>query len=261
MSGLSFDSVVEMYDETRGLPPPLMDRVVEALLEILGPHAPVLDVGVGTGRFAAPLQARGLRVVGADIAPRMLARARQKGCRDLVLATAPHLPFRDGAFGAAAAIHFLHLVAAWRDAVREIARVTRDRFVTLLETVTTRPVGSNDVRTGYGPGDVYHPVRHYDELARAQGYVYEHPGVRPQDLSSRILPQVRVHAGRHVAVLTGEMLLAPAAAKSYSSQWGVPDDIHAAVIEELTREMSGRRYERTWEVEVIAWAPAAMRDL
>lgn len=258
MAGISFDPVVDVYDATRSLPPPLMARTVDALADLLG-RGPVLEAGVGTGRFAVPLRARGVRVVGVDIAPRMLAKAREKGAADLFLATATHLPFRDRAFSASLSIHVLHLVAGWREVLHEVARVTRERFVTLLETITTRSLDGGEAHAGAGPGDVYHPVRRYHELASERGFDYAHPGVRPPDLIARVPPDLHIPVGRHAENVPGEALLAPAATKSYSSQWDVPDNVHAAVMEELTREMAGRAYERTWEVELIAWSPEALR--
>jgi len=125
MAGVSFDPIAESYDATRRLPGPLMDRAVAVLGDVLGRDGPALEVGVGTGRFATPLRARGVRVVGVDIAPRMLALARAKGCTDLFLASGTSLPFRARAFPSSLAIHVLHLVAVWRDVLREMSRVTR----------------------------------------------------------------------------------------------------------------------------------------
>lgn len=259
VGGLSFDPVVDVYDATRSLPPPLMARVLDALVTAL-PDGTLLEAGVGTGRFAVPLRARGVRVVGVDIAPRMLAKAREKGAADLFLASAAHLPFRDAAFPSSAAIHMLHLVSDWRSVLREIARVTHDRFLTLLETVTTRPA-DGEPRAGAGPGDAYHPIRRYHEIARERGFDYEHPGIRPQDLVARAEPDVRIAAGTHAETVPADLLLSAAATKSYSSQWGVPDDVHAAVMEALTAEMAAFTFERTWEIEVVGWTPDALRAL
>ena len=259
MGGIGFDRVVDVYDATRSLPPPLMERAIAVLADVIGGDGPVLEVGVGTGRFAAPLRARGIRIVGVDIAAKMLARAREKGCEDLVLGTVTRLPFRDGAFRASLAIHVLHLVAAWRDALRELARVTRGPFLTVLETITTRALDSEEAHAGAGPGDAYHPSRRYLEIARTRGFEYEHPGVRPPEMIARVPPDLRIPLGRHGEHVSGEALLAPAGTKSYSFQWNVPDDLHAAVMEQLTREMAGRTFERAWEIEVLGWSAAALR--
>jgi SAM-dependent methyltransferase len=259
MAGISFDRAADLYDATRGLPPPLMEAAVDALADALRGEGPILEVGVGTGRFAAPLERRGVRVVGLDISQKMIAKAREKGARDLILGSATSMPFRDRAFRATLAVHVLHLIADWKDALREIARVTSGRFVTLLETITTKAMDSAEMpRPGHGPGDVYHPIREYEEIAAKWGYHYEHPGVRPPQMMERAPPEFRIPVGRYREVLPGETLLAPAATKSYSSQWAVPDDVHAKVMEELTRDMQGREFERTFEIELVGWSPAAL---
>jgi SAM-dependent methyltransferase len=257
VAGISFDRAATTYDATRGLPPRIMDASVDALARVLG-GGRALEVGVGTGRFALPLQERGIRIVGLDISEMMIAKAREKGSRDLLLGSATQIPFRDAVFETTMAIHLLHLVREWRLALREIARVTIGRFVTLLETITTRPVGGEAPPPGHGPGEVYHPIRRYEEIAARWGYRYEHPGIRPPQMMTRATPSLRVPVGRHSEEIPGDDLLAPAAMRTYSSQWAVTDDVHRRVMEVLTAEMSGRGVERTWEIEVLGWTPEAL---
>jgi len=257
VSGVSFDVIADTYDATRGLPPPLRETAVRAVADAMGRDGLVLEVGVGTGRFAIPLRSLGVRVVGVDIAPRMLAIARGKGCGDLFLASALRLPFRNGAFRASTAIHVLHLVAAWREVLHELARVTRERFVTLFETIETRPAVGGAAWRAPGPGMAY-PMSRYQELARPRGYGYEHPGVRPPDLVAKVPPILRAPVGSHTAIVTGEELLAAIAAKTHSSQWHVPEDVHAAIMAELAREVAGARFERTWTVELVAWSSESL---
>lgn len=254
MAGVSFDAVADTYDATRRLPGPLMDRATAALAEVLGTDGPALEVGVGTGRFAVPLGSKGVRVVGVDIAPRMLAYARAKGCRDLFLASGTRLPFADRAFRASMAIHVLHLVSAWREALAELSRVTRKRFVTLFETITTRSLEGGEGSGVHGDALAW-PMGRYEELARPRGYGYEHPGVRPPDMIARAPPALRVPVGRQRVALTAEEILRPVAAKTHSSQWHVPDAVHGEIMAQLRRESAGERFERTWDVEVVAWAP------
>jgi SAM-dependent methyltransferase len=53
------------------------DAAVERLAELAG-EGPVLELGVGTGRLAIPLAARGLAVTGVDIAAAMLEQLAAK---------------------------------------------------------------------------------------------------------------------------------------------------------------------------------------
>ena len=123
----SFDRAAGFYDATRGLP----DDVREALADTLAPELKdrgiCLEIGVGTGRIALPLHQRGVRLVGADVAPAMLERlVDNAGGRrpfPLLLADATHLPVQDGTVGAVVASHVLHLVANWQRALDEAFRV------------------------------------------------------------------------------------------------------------------------------------------
>jgi SAM-dependent methyltransferase len=85
-----------------------------------GPDVQVLDVATGGGHVARRLRDAGCSVVTVDPAP---------GMRPDVIASADHLPFADGSFDAVAcrvaAHHFPDVLAA----VKEMARVSRDRVV------------------------------------------------------------------------------------------------------------------------------------
>jgi SAM-dependent methyltransferase len=53
--------------------------VEEPMVDFLAAFGgPVLELGIGTGRIALPLSARGIRVAGVDRSPQMVARLRAK---------------------------------------------------------------------------------------------------------------------------------------------------------------------------------------
>lgn len=70
------ESFADVYDEWYGTAPPA-EAAVEALAALAG-AGPVLELGVGTGRIALPLAARGLRVRGIDASVQMVQRLRAK---------------------------------------------------------------------------------------------------------------------------------------------------------------------------------------
>ncbi len=102
--------------------------------------ATVLDVGAGTGKNL-PYHPEGAHTVAIDISPKMLERAARRARRlgrtvDLVLADAERLPFRDGAFDAAAATFVFCSVPDPIAGLREVRRVVRDSGrIHLLEHV------------------------------------------------------------------------------------------------------------------------------
>jgi SAM-dependent methyltransferase len=64
----------EFFDELRHKP---LDRaLLAAFAELVGPGAPVADMGCGPGQIARDLDARGLRVMGIDLSGAMIALAR-----------------------------------------------------------------------------------------------------------------------------------------------------------------------------------------
>jgi SAM-dependent methyltransferase len=85
-----------------------------------GPGVTVLDVATGGGHVARRLREAGANVVTTDLSP---------GMQPDVIAPADHLPFADSSFDAVAcriaAHHFPDVLAA----VKEMARVARDRVV------------------------------------------------------------------------------------------------------------------------------------
>ncbi|HEX2195781.1 MAG TPA: class I SAM-dependent methyltransferase [Actinomycetota bacterium] len=122
---IAFDRAVDYYDRTRGLPPEMEAEMVEAVAGELRPRGRVLEIGVGTGRIALPLRDAGVDVHGIDLSLPMLRRLVDKGDAPVVQGDATRLPFRDASFGAAVAVHVLHLIPQWKEAVRELVRVVR----------------------------------------------------------------------------------------------------------------------------------------
>jgi SAM-dependent methyltransferase len=85
-----------------------------------GPGVTVLDVATGGGHVARRLREAGATVVTSDPAPGMGADTT---------APAEHLPFADASFDAVACRLAAHHFADVLEAVREMARVSRDRVV------------------------------------------------------------------------------------------------------------------------------------
>jgi SAM-dependent methyltransferase len=80
------DRFADVYDDWYG------DRaeptgMVDLVAELAGPLGRVLELGVGTGRLALPLAARGLHVHGVDASAAMLARLRQRDVDAVVAVT------------------------------------------------------------------------------------------------------------------------------------------------------------------------------
>lgn len=138
MSGdgsVSFERAADVYDRTRLTDPDALARALDVLDGLL-PAGRVLEIGVGTGAIAIPLAERGHRVIGLDLSTAMLERLRAKDPMDTVvvgIADATRLPVADAAFPAGYCRWVLHLMASWRDAVRELCRVVVPGGVVVVE--------------------------------------------------------------------------------------------------------------------------------
>jgi SAM-dependent methyltransferase len=73
------ERVAERYDESLGgiADPAVVESTVDFLAALAGDGA-ALELGIGTGRVALPLAARGVRVHGIDLSEAMVAKLREK---------------------------------------------------------------------------------------------------------------------------------------------------------------------------------------
>lgn len=149
-----YDQMAEEYDSTRDAP---TTQEVAAIGRQLEGCRTLLDVGIGTGRFALPVSALGFEVTGADVSRRMLLKARQKGLSQLVMGDAYVLPFREKTFDAAIIIHVLHVVADWRRVMGEIGRVTSGKVISILRVPQVLP--ATVPRTQVTRNESGYPVR------------------------------------------------------------------------------------------------------
>jgi SAM-dependent methyltransferase len=79
------DRIAEVYDAMTAVLPDPAD-CVDRLAELAGP-GPALELGIGTGRVALPLAARGVEVHGIDASAAMVERLRAKPGGDAVTVT------------------------------------------------------------------------------------------------------------------------------------------------------------------------------
>lgn len=235
---ISFDRVADVYDETRGLPPRVLAKATGFLAEELQGKR-VLEIGVGTGRIAVPLQKSGIELVGIDIAPQMVAHGRAKGLRNVVFADGARLPFRDRTFGAATSNHVLHLVADWRNVLREVERILRPDG--LYFTIFEHSVSSVS------------PHERYRTIVQRLGWTRTHPGLHERDFP-KVVPPARVaHVTHHAAQDPADRILDSLQQRLFAFMWKIPDDIHTRTMDLLRQELGGKTLDRSFDLEVAYW--------
>ncbi len=251
---LSFDRVAAQYDGTRGYPPAASETIAEGVIRHgpLSPGARALEIGVGTGRIALPLLARGVHVTGVDISARMTERLLAKydderaarpdlrwGQLAVALADGVSLPFASASFDAVIAVHVLHLISDWRGALEEALRVLPPNAPLLL---------GQDMSHG---SPIAHPLQdEWIEIVRSLGFEPKRVGA---PTFADILAEAR---GRGLVVeewTITEWTATHTAAESYaylanqvwSLTWQVPSDIFAASVQQLER-WARERYGERW---------------
>ncbi|MDP9325793.1 MAG: class I SAM-dependent methyltransferase [Candidatus Dormibacteraeota bacterium] len=246
---INFDNAAEFYDATRSLPPEVQARVTDTLMPELAGRGQVLEIGIGTGRIALPLAARGVNLRGVDISQAMLARLGEKANAlglevPAQIADATQLPFPDDSFDAGIACHIFHLVRDWTSAVSELVRVVRPGGVILVEADSSGGLRS----------------RFRDRVAEMVG----DDRVTPDRLNTAEVEARFLELGarvRHLPVVEWERertvrgALDELASNQWSMTWSIAEAL-PAVVEQLTREEEAARGDLDTpivEKQEIAW--------
>ncbi len=243
---VSFDRVADIYDATRwaGVPPEIMEKLFNAMREAFGSCQSILDIGIGTGRFAQYFIDSGFYVVGVDISLSMMTKAREKGVRALVRADAHHLPFRDASIDATIMMHLLHLVHDWTQVVREVGRVTRRIIVSEV-------------------GDVegFRPRQEYLRLRKEMGYPLNRFNEAEFGLRRLIPPRLLAHIGDYWTDVKADEAISQLEKESFAISWDLPKEIHRAIIDRLRSDYQAKILRRHDIIEIAGWDPEQFRNI
>lgn len=246
-----FDRISEVYDETRE---PLTEEALDKAALLLSNDGckRVLEVGIGTGRIAKPLQQRNFEIVGVDISRGMLAKAQQKGIEDLVMGDANHLPFEDKTFDAAVLAHVLHLLENPAETFGKLARVSRNEIVVFVR--------KRDDASTFPAGDERSVLRQtFRKVAEEMGYTLpSRPGEWRDRFRSEIeflssFPPSELITIQDVPVVTtlGERL-SFFEKRAYGYPASIPDDVFHKVIERVKSSIDTNKEIRYRRVEQMA---------
>jgi SAM-dependent methyltransferase len=231
-----FDRAADIYDASRR---PARPEVIEALAEELSDCSSVLDIGVGTGRFAVPLLERGFRVVGIDLSRKMLDLGRAKGATNVVLGDMRRLPFRLKSFDAVLAVHVLHLVDDLAGVLAQATATARKKLVSIMNTYDPPAQGVTHAYRQAIRGRGLKTARRREDAELRLAEV-----IRPRRFETAVKYEEREDADAALAALRNRL---------WTMTWDVPDDVHDAVLEDLTRRLGGTRKVFTCKVCLLSW--------
>ncbi len=231
-----FDRVADIYDATRKRPDETMGPAIEAMVKALGNCDTVLDVGVGTGRFAGPLGAKGLNIVGVDISLAMMEKAREKGLENLVRGDVHNLPFKEKSFEAAIIILVLHLVRDWVRVVHEVGRVSGGMVVSMVGKTEGPQIRQAYLRLRREAG---YPLLRFEE--GEEGLRQMVPPVKLIPVSDR---WIEVDADDRIAYFTN---------RGSSITWDLPEEVHRAIIGKLRSLFGGKVLRQRHVDELAVW--------
>ena len=115
-----FEKYADRYDDWFEGNRSVYQAELQAVGSLLPPHGAAVEIGVGTGRFAAPLGVR----IGVEPSTAMAMIARQRGIQ-VVRAVAEALPFKNEAFDVALMITTVCFLDDVELSFREAHRVLR----------------------------------------------------------------------------------------------------------------------------------------
>jgi len=167
----------------------LIDELELELVRRYGTGRDILEAGCGTGLLLAEAARVGRSAIGLDLSRGMLAQARERGLR-VVQGSLTQIPLPDASVDVVYSMKVLAHVPPIRQAVAELARVTRPGGHLLLEFYNPRSLrylaklvgGAVPIAEGTTDRDVY---TRYDTVGTARGYL-------PPDVEFVSLRGVRV---------------------------------------------------------------------
>jgi len=252
MPGINFDPAYAYYDKTRGYAPgvaeAIRDTILNKIQSVANSSPRFLELGVGTGRIALPFIQANYNYVGVDLSLAMMEQLRGKANPNsdtsnysyhLLQADITRLPFREASFDVALMVHVLHLVDNWQVALCETQRVLRKTGGYLF-------IGNDEPSKDISHSTTYLVKKKWDAILQEFGINRNAllPGLNERalnrdELIEAFLQQLgaqteRINLLEHTTPpLSPRMMAQRHLERMYSSDWQIPDHIHASASRHL----------------------------
>lgn len=126
---MSYVDVAAIYNDINHIPLDAAAALGEAVGDIVGKGALIMDFGGGAGRISVPIAAQ-TRMITMDIEHHMLKAAKSLADEravpmNLATGTVLQTPFASDTFDAIITTNVLHQIEMWREALREAGRILK----------------------------------------------------------------------------------------------------------------------------------------
>lgn len=143
---------------------------IEAVRSFIPANGSGVEIGVGTGRFAAPL---GIPI-GVEPAPRMAELARQRGI-EVLAGVAEALPFADGSFDFAVMVTVVCFLDDVTRAFREACRILKPQGTLVIgfidrESELGRQYSRKKEKSRFYRDAIFYSVSELEELLTKAGF-------------------------------------------------------------------------------------------
>ncbi len=133
---MSYVEVAAIYNDINFIPLDAAADLGNAVADIVGSNAQILDFGGGAGRISVPIAAN-TKMITMDIEHHMLKASQQladqrKVPMGLATGTVLQTPFANNCFDAIITTNVLHQIELWREALHEAARILKPEGIFLI---------------------------------------------------------------------------------------------------------------------------------
>ncbi|MEM1114717.1 MAG: class I SAM-dependent methyltransferase [Pseudomonadota bacterium] len=247
---MSYVEVSSIYNDINNIPLEAARALGDAVAEIAGDGARIMDFGGGAGRISVPSATR-TKMITVDIEYHMLKASKALAAQrdipmQLSVGTVLQLPFANDTFDAIITTNVLHQVDAWREALVEAARVLKPGGVFIIG----RDILDEESCAGQ--------LRHQSRMMTAQVA----PEMRPTDAAGPTLfqhiAQMGGQPGRPVTACSWVETVSPSdilermASRTHNETWSLNDEQLAGLMG-LIRPWAEEHFEDLERKEDIKW--------